>query len=160
MIPRRAQTEMIGVVMIAVILIIGVLLYARIGARDDTAATARSAGQVHEAKSFLIAFLSADVPRCGTSVEGVARACIEHDAICVSADPCLELQQAMDRVSEQTLSRSGLRYNLSVEGTPAMSVFECASADRRVLLLADQPEPIIGSGGAPLGKSMRLAVCR
>lgn len=151
---------MIGVVVIAVILIIGVLLYARIDSRDDTASAARSAGQVHEAKSFLIAFLSADVPRCGTSVEGVARACIENDMICTSADPCRELQRAMDTISQQTLSRSGLRYNLSVEGTPAMSVFECASADRRVLLLADQPEPIIGSAGAPLGKSMRLAVCR
>lgn len=157
---HRGQTEMVGVVMIAVILIIGVLLYARVGMRDDGGKVARDASLQHEAKSFLIAFLATDLPRCGTSIEGVARACIERDAICPSGDPCRELQRAMDTVAEQTLARNGMRYNLTLEGTTATSVLECESADRSTLTLADQPQPIIGSRGAPLGKSMRLAVCR
>ena len=154
----RGQAEMVGVVAVAVLLIVGVLVYARVG--GDTGGIVRSAVQEQEAESFLIALLPADVPRCGTTVEGVARACLERDTICDSADPCAELQRILDVAASSTLRRHGLRYNLSVEGTSAMALDDCESAERATLLLVRSRQEIIGSAGMPLGKGLSLAVCR
>jgi hypothetical protein len=157
---RRGQTEMIGVVMIAVLLIIGVLVYARVSSSGDDGALARSAAQEQEAESFLITLLSTEVPRCGTTVEGVARACIERDSLCESANPCAELQDTLDVIASETLYRFGARYNISIEGTQVMSMDSCDSGDRKTLLSVRSRQEIIGSAGMPLGQALSLAVCR
>lgn len=157
---RRGQTEMIGVVFIAVMLIVGVLIYARMSSDGGGSTNARDAVVEQEAESFIISLLAADVEQCGTNFEGVARACLERDTICDSADPCGELQDMMTLVAGETLTKYGTRYNLSVEGTGASVVVACNSSDRRVLLHANSRQEIIGSGGMPLGKGLVLGVCR
>lgn len=158
---RRGQTEMIGVVFIAVLMIVGVLIYARMSADGNSSGNLYNAVVEQEAESFIISLLATDVPDCGTNVEGVARACLEHDTnICRTGDACDVLQETMELVASETLTTFGMRYNLSVEGSPVSVVVVCNSSDRRVLLYANSRQEIIGSGGMPLGKGLVLGVCR
>lgn len=145
---RRAQTEMIGLVFVVVILVLGFLLYLKFSSGGG--------GSVPDQSStYLVALKETTIPACKTSVERIAAACLEGETLC--GDPCSRLEETFRSIAGQTLVREGFRYNLSLIGSVSNSS-DCASADPAVELTSAPRAPIV-SGGHVIGY-LELAMCR
>lgn len=156
---RRGQIEMVGLVFVVVLLILGILLYVRLSAAGDERAgdLTDTAERVQQSNSFLVALKETTL--CGTTFERAVRACIEDERLCPSGDPCIEVQDTMDRIVAATLIPQGYLFNLSIVGTDVMNVTGCISADPEVLLASGAESTIVLSGARPSGR-LKLSICR
>ena len=146
----RAQVEMIGLVFVVLILVIGIVLYARFSVVPEQEPPETTS-------AFLTALKETTVDSCNANVERVARACLEGTPFCVTGDPCTELQDTFDEVGG-VLDRQGIVYNLSLEQTSVMTG-DCPSSNPTVGLSSAPVSEIVLSGGVSKGR-IRLSVCR
>lgn len=158
---RKAQMEMIGLVFVVVILVLGVVLFIKFksisgGTSGDYI---RQAAETQQASAFMTSLKETSVPACSTTVERVARACLEDDYFICPSNPCVELQNIFETITNGTLTKQGILYNLSLEGSEVMAMKSCNSSDTRVLLSSAQRAEVILSGGSGVGH-IRLSVCR
>ncbi len=158
---RKAQIEMIGLVFVVVILVLGIVLFVRFNAISSggTGEYTRQAAATQQASAFMTALKETTVPLCGASVERVARACLEDDYYICPLDPCDALQSVFSDIGEQTLTKQGLYYNLSLEGRDVNVTVGCNSSTPTVQLSSALRSEIILSGGRGTGY-FRLSVCR
>lgn len=152
---KRAQTEMIGLVIIVVILVLGIFLYVAIGSKDRSSEALESGLRVQGSSSFVVALSEMTIPACSNlPFSRVARACAERQVLCDFGDPCTALQDALDSVAEKTIDVEGIAYNVSLTGTNVQRTSGCdASMDR----IAASPLPILLSGGG--STSLLFTVC-
>lgn len=152
---RRGQLEMIGLVFIVLLLVVGIVLYAKFAGKSQTGDRST---KLQGAGSFLIALSETSVPSCGTSFSKVVSACALGKSFCLTGDPCLEAQRTMELLASETLDKQGIAYNLSIQGTP-LAVFtdDCESANPAVDVLAAPNVEIVLGGGTT--RKMTLALC-
>lgn len=152
---RRGQTEMIGLVIIVVLLVLGIAIYVSIGSRDRSPDALEAGLRVQGSSSFIVAFSEITVPSCSNlPLSRVARACVEREVLCTFGDPCAAVQDALDMIAEQTIDVEGVRYNVSLSGTSVQRSSVCDASMNRV---AASPLPILLSGGG--SASLLFTVC-
>jgi hypothetical protein len=156
MMRRRAQVEMVGLVMVVALLIVGIVLYMSFSAKANTAGSAASRTQ--GSTDFTVALAATYLPACDVQFWEAAQACLDGKAIGSCTDPCAEIQRAMDAVAGATLQ--GYRYNLSLSsqrGTVAQNTSDCPSADQRLMGVTESTTMIRLESGA--SAKIVLALC-
>lgn len=153
---RRAQAEMLGLVLIVAVLMIGVVLYMALAADDPALAGVQAAKGVQGTSSFVVALSETSVAGCnGQPFWRVARACAQREPFCMSQDPCGEAQETLDTVVGATVAPQGLRYNISVERTPIAAADGC---DLTMDRTAAAPAPIVLGNGESV--NLVFMLCR
>lgn len=138
---RRAQYEMIGLVLLVVLLVIAIVFFLSFGNQKPRSESSN-------AKAFLISFTETEVPACGTDVGTLAVQCVKGTRFC--GDPCSMLQGTMNMIAKEL---EGYKYNISLYGTPIQNSSDCNSADLETETIAGAELTL------PAGK-MTLYVCR
>lgn len=149
----RGQMEMVGLVFVVLIIVVGIILYVSFSGRGADGAQRSKESQAY--KSFVTAFGETDIPACGMPASRVAQECLFDDTTVCGGDPCGELQQAIEDITEYTLEEQGIRFNMSLEGKPVGVEMGCDSSVTSGLQWASLP---IG-GMASRNSSLRLSVC-
>ena len=152
---RKAQMEMIGLVFIVLIIVVGIVLYLRFSTRD-TLGVSRVAVEVQGSNSFLTSLAETEIPQCKATVARVARACKEGENYCLSGDPCGELHDTFSKITEASLVKQGVKFDLRLEGSVRVQE-GCAGLAPPVSLSSASVLPVILSTGQ---SKITLSICR
>ena len=149
---QRAQMEMIGLVFVVVLIVVGIILYLTLSDRVNTSKPVQK--DVQYSTSFRTALAETEIPECQAAVTHVAYACITQDLSYCNSLPCEALQRAMDAITEETLKRQGIKYNLSLDQTSVQSISGCDSGNKTTgVFYSDIPIPNTPS-------KITLSICR
>lgn len=167
---RRAQIEIMGLVIIVVLVVIG--LFFSLALRSPT--ESRPVSQVYSdeklASDFLITFLETTEPTCSATMRDIAIDCIrynvsgQHRYNCKGLDSCAFINDSLHNISSNTLDPWGISYVLSFTHTIGEETEELVRVDhtqcddsRDQSAPGIQPIPLYGS--APGSALMKLEIC-
>lgn len=108
---KRAQIEMIGLVLVVVLLLLGALFYLRFGILDKE--NKREASTLKGTQAFHLTNALVKVRFCDTSLEDVLIQCEEEPALafCGRENACAFLEQEIPKIVDPLLHKNvGVRY--------------------------------------------------
>jgi hypothetical protein len=153
---RRAQMEMIGLVMVVVILIFGILIYMQLASKPNNAPAVAKTAQANNA--YLTAMLETDIPQCRVTFRELAQACGRKVPIGSCPDSCEAVQASLDTIVANTLEKEGRQYNISITMTEIQKESGCKSAEPKTRIISGAQLPLVLGDGRTREFSLKL--CR
>ncbi len=163
---RRAQLEMVGLVLIVAIVMIGIILYVVSLSKQDSGQENRDLLQEQKGSAFLTAILDTSVPQCSNVTVSIAiQKCAEDKPFCDSGNACRDLEIFLKDVTNMSLYEQGSKFNLTLKDSLADKfsiVKDCntgaAKLNRSIRVLAAPQQDITLSDTTKA--KLILAICK
>ncbi|MFH1770456.1 MAG: hypothetical protein ABH828_02765 [archaeon] len=116
---RRAQTEIMGLIVIVVLLTLGMLFTISLKSTQPKKEIKKTFNDDQLSSNFILAFLETSTGCKNYNMENMIQDCaVENNTPCDGMNSCDYLNKTMDTFLKKTLDVWGTKYGLRIEGLP------------------------------------------